>query len=111
MTVLWDQAVDVLRESILAYAYVFNGNLGAGILTVTFLARLALMLATLRLARLTSAHQRVVQRFQPELDALKRRYANDPWRVHGRRRRSSRVRESRLCRSSGVLGLWLRLPY
>jgi hypothetical protein len=41
MTVLWDQAVDVLRESILAYAYVFNGNLGAGILTVTFVARLA----------------------------------------------------------------------
>ena len=56
MTVLWDQAVDVLRESILAYAYVFNGNLGAGILTVTFLARLALMPVTLRLARLTAAH-------------------------------------------------------
>lgn len=40
---LWDQAVEVLRESIFAYAQLCNGNLGAGILAVTFLARLALL--------------------------------------------------------------------
>jgi len=82
MTVLWDQAVDVLRESILAYAYVFNGNLGAGILTVTFLARLALMPVTLRLAWITAAHQRVMLKIQPELDAIKTRYANDARRMN-----------------------------
>jgi hypothetical protein len=36
---IWDQAVDVLRESMMAYAFLFNGNFGAGILAVTFSAR------------------------------------------------------------------------
>lgn len=82
MTAFWDQAVDVLREAILAYAYLFNGNLGAGILAVTFLARLALMPVTLRLARITAAHQRAMQKIQPELDAIKTRYANDARRMN-----------------------------
>jgi YidC/Oxa1 family membrane protein insertase len=79
---LWDQAVDVLRESMLAYAFLFNGNLGAGILAVTFLARLAMMPITLRLARLTAAHQAVLRRIQPELNDLKRRHRNDPRRMN-----------------------------
>ena len=82
MTALWDQAVDVLREAILAYAYLFNGNVGAGILAVTFLARLALMPITLRLARITAAHQRIMQMIQPELDAIKTRHANDARRMN-----------------------------
>jgi YidC/Oxa1 family membrane protein insertase len=82
MTAIWDQSVDVLKEAMLAYAYLFNGNLGAGILAVTFLARLALLPVTLRLARLTSAHQKAMQRLQPDLDELKRRYASDPRRLH-----------------------------
>jgi len=81
MTGLWDQAVDVLRESIIAYSYLFNGNLGAGILAVTFLLRLALMPLTIRVARITAAHQRVMQRIQPELDRIKARYANDSRRM------------------------------
>ena len=32
---LWNQIVDVLRESIFAYAQLFNGNVGAGILAVS----------------------------------------------------------------------------
>src|SRR4030095_6577901 len=51
----WDQIVDTLRESMIAYAYVFNGNYGAGILAVTFLARLALLPITLRLAPVVCA--------------------------------------------------------
>jgi YidC/Oxa1 family membrane protein insertase len=82
MTAAWDQVVDVLKEAILAYGYVFNGNLGAGILAVTFLARLALMPVTLRLARMTAAHQRMMQKLQPELDAVKARYANDARRMN-----------------------------
>ena len=79
---LWDQAVDVLRESMMAYAFLFNGNLGAGILAVTLLARLALMPITIRFARLAAAHQAVMRRIQPELDALKKRHSNDPRRLN-----------------------------
>ena len=81
MTGFWDQFVDVLRESMIAYAYLFNGNFGAGILAVTFLARLALSPLTIRLARLTSAHQAIMAKIQPELDDLKRLHANNAQRM------------------------------
>ena len=48
---LWSDIVDVLREAIFAYAQISNGNLACGIMAVTFLARLALLPLTLRLAR------------------------------------------------------------
>ena len=67
--ILWDHVVDILRESILAYAQVCNGNLGYGILVVTFLARLAPL--GLRLAKMAQAHQQAMQKIQPELDALR----------------------------------------
>jgi YidC/Oxa1 family membrane protein insertase len=79
--VFWDQIVDVLRESMLAYAQVCNGNLGYGILIVSFLARLALLPLGLRLAKVAQAHQRAMQRIQPELDALRRRYQRNPRRL------------------------------
>jgi YidC/Oxa1 family membrane protein insertase len=66
----------------MAYAFLFNGNIGAGIMAVTFLARLALMPTSQRLARLALAHQAAMKRIQPELDALKRRYASNPQRLH-----------------------------
>ena len=50
---LWNQIVEILRESIFAYAQVSNGNLAVGILAVAFLARLALFPLTLWLARVT----------------------------------------------------------
>jgi membrane protein insertase Oxa1/YidC/SpoIIIJ len=57
---LWGQAVEILRESIFAYAQACNGNLGAGILAVTFLARLALLPLGIRMARLAGDRQRAM---------------------------------------------------
>jgi membrane protein insertase Oxa1/YidC/SpoIIIJ len=48
---LWDQVVEIVRQSVFAYAQACNGSLGAGILAVTFLARLALLPLGIRLAR------------------------------------------------------------
>jgi YidC/Oxa1 family membrane protein insertase len=77
----WDYASNLLRESIFAYAQVCNGNLGFGILIVTFLARLALLPLGIRLARAAQAHQRAVARLQPELDRIKARYKANPRRA------------------------------
>jgi membrane protein insertase Oxa1/YidC/SpoIIIJ len=63
---VWDHGVEILRESIFAYAQVCSGNLGVGILAVTFLARLALLPIGIRAARATLTHQRTMQRVQPE---------------------------------------------
>ena len=84
---VWDQIVEVLRESMLAYAQVCNGNLGYGILIVTFLVRLALLPLTLRLAKAAQAQQRAMQRIQPMLDALRRSHTHNPRRLAEETRR------------------------
>ena len=78
---MWTHAVDILREAMVAYAHATNGNLAAGILTVTFLARLALFPLMLRLSRSAAAHQDRVRKIQPELDAIKLRFKNDPQKL------------------------------
>jgi hypothetical protein len=96
--VLWEQSIEILRESIFAYAQVCNGNLGAGILVVTFLARLALLPLGVRMARVTSDHQRAMARVKPKLrcasSATYQLVLSTPrssgWRTKGWRPRNSR---------------------
>jgi YidC/Oxa1 family membrane protein insertase len=84
---LWDQVVEILRESIFAYAQACNGNLGAGILVVTFLARLALLPLGIRLARAAAHQQLVMARLQPTLDKLRTLHRNDSRRLAEETRR------------------------
>ena len=77
----WDQAVDILRESIFAYAQLCHGNLGWGILIVTFLTKLALMPSAIRSAKAAQAHQQAMLRIQPRLDALRSTYKGDARRI------------------------------
>jgi YidC/Oxa1 family membrane protein insertase len=77
----WDHAIEVLRESIFAYAQACNGSLGAGILAVTFLARLALLPLGIRIARAAANQQRTMARLQPALDALRRTHKNNSKRL------------------------------
>jgi membrane protein insertase Oxa1/YidC/SpoIIIJ len=62
---LWNEIVEILRESIFAYAQVCNGSLGTGILAVTFLARLALMPLGIRIARAAAHQQEVIAKLRP----------------------------------------------
>ena len=78
---LWNQVVEILRESIFAYTQACNGNLGAGILAVTFLARLALLPLGIRLARAAADQQRAMARLQPGLDALRTAHKGNPKRL------------------------------
>jgi len=74
---LWTDAVDILRESMVAYAHATNGNLATGILIVTVLARIAMFPLMIRVARASARHQDRVRAIQPELDAVKARFKND----------------------------------
>jgi YidC/Oxa1 family membrane protein insertase len=78
---MWNEAVGILREAMFAYAHATSGNLAAGILTVTFLARLALFPLMLRLSRAAAAHQDRLRTIQPELDAIKLRFKANPQRM------------------------------
>ena len=84
---VWDQIVDVLRESIFAYAQMFNGNVGAGILAVSFLARLALLPLGVHLARKALVQQKLMAKLQPALARLKAQYQSDPRRLAEETRR------------------------
>src|SRR5215813_1835837 len=75
---LWTQGVEILRQSIFAYAQVCHGNLAGGILIVTALARLALMPVGIKLARAALVQQRAMQRIQPELDRIRLTHERDP---------------------------------
>ena len=108
--IFWDQVVDVLRESILAYAQVCNGNLGYGILVVTFLARLALLPLGLRLAKVAQAHQRAMQKIQPELDALRRRYQRNPKRLAEETRRLMAREGVSPISAGGCIGALVQIP-
>lgn len=78
---IWDHVVEIVRESIFAYAQACNGNLGAGILVVTFLARLALLPMGIRLARTMARHQQTLARLQPTIERLRALHKNDPSRL------------------------------
>jgi YidC/Oxa1 family membrane protein insertase len=78
---LWGQAVEILRESIFAYAQACHGNLGAGILAVTFLVRLALLPLGIRMARAAADQQRAMARLQPAMDALRKTHKLDSKRL------------------------------
>jgi YidC/Oxa1 family membrane protein insertase len=107
---LWNESIDVLRESMLAYAQICNGNLGYGILVVTFLARLALLPLGLRLARMAQAHQRAMQGIQPELDALRRKYLSDPRRLAEETRRVMAREGISPISAGGCIGALIQIP-
>ena len=107
---LWNDAIEVLRESMLAYAQVCNGNLGYGILIVTVLARLALLPLGLRLAKIAQAHQRAMQKIQPELDALKRRFERNPRRLAEETRRVMAREGMSPLSTAGCIGALIQIP-
>lgn len=78
---LWDQFVDLLRASIFAYSQACGGNLGTGIVTVTLLVRVAMLPLTLRLARMSAAHQETMRKLKPDLEKVRSRFRDRPDRM------------------------------
>jgi YidC/Oxa1 family membrane protein insertase len=74
--------VDPIRAVIFTAAHFLGGSLGAGVLAVSLLLRVALMPLTLRLARRAAARQRALAAIQPELKALTARHAKDAEQLH-----------------------------
>ena len=107
---IWEQVVDILRGSIFVYAQACGGNLGGGIVAVTLLARLALFPLTLRVARLSATHQGRMRRLQPELDALRRRFKDNPRRLAEETRRVFDREGVSLVPRAGCLGMLVQMP-
>lgn len=106
----WNDVIELLREAIFAYAQATHGNLGAGIIGVTFLVRLALLPLGIHVARRTAAHQKRVKRIQPELDAIKSRFKADPARVAEETRKVFAREQIPVLPLSGLLGGIVQVP-
>jgi YidC/Oxa1 family membrane protein insertase len=107
---MWYQTVDLLRESMLAYAQITQGSIALGIMAVTFLARLALLPLTVRLARAAAVHQDAVRRLQPALDRAKVRFENDPRALAEETRRIFAEAGVSMVPAVGCLGGLLQAP-
>ena len=108
--VVWDQSVEILRASIFAYAQACHGNLGAGILAVTFLARLALLPIGIRIAIAAAGQQRAMARVQPELEALRRKYKQNPRALADATRRLMAREGVSVFSFVGLLGVVAQIP-
>jgi len=107
---LWEQLVGILREAIFAYTLTGHGNIGAGIAIVTLLARLALLPLAIRLARSAAEHQAIVRRIQPELDAIRKRFKDDPRRVADEMHTVFRREGISMLPGANILGTLAPLP-
>ncbi len=78
---LWDQFVDLFRVTIAAYAQACGGNLGSGIVAFSVTLRFLMFPITLRIARASMAHQQAMQKLQPELEKIHKRFRKRPERI------------------------------
>jgi YidC/Oxa1 family membrane protein insertase len=107
---MWSSFVELLRAAIFGAAHVCGGSLGSGILLVSAAIRLALLPLTLRLARRAREQQARLAALKPELEALQRRYANDPRRLMTEQLALQRKHGITLVTPSGFVGLAIQLP-
>ena len=75
---MWAGFVELIRMVIFAAAHVCGGSLGAAIVAVSIVVRVAMLPLTLRLARQAREQQARLATLKPKVEALQRRYAGDP---------------------------------
>ena len=107
---MWGNFVDLLRAAIFSAAHLCGGSLGAGILLVSAAVRLALLPLTLRLARRAREQQRRLAALQPEIDAIKKRYAGDLVGLRREMRALYARHDIKLVTPSGFVGLVIQTP-
>ena len=107
---MWAAFVEILRATIFGAAHVAGGSLGAGILLVSALVRLALLPLTLRMARISREQQLKLAALKPELDALQKRYANDPQRLFVETRALQARHGIKLVTPSSLVSMAVQFP-
>lgn len=78
---MWASLVELVRATIFTGAHLLGGSLGASIMLVSALVRLALLPLALRSARLARTQQAKLETLKPQLERLQKRFANDPGKL------------------------------
>jgi YidC/Oxa1 family membrane protein insertase len=107
---MWEGFVELLRLAIFSTAQVCGGSLGTAVMLISAGVRLALLPLTLRSARHAREQQEHLVRLAPQLEALQRRWANDPVGLLRATRALHAANGIRALTPSGVLNLAVQLP-
>lgn len=107
---VWNEAVNLLSAAIFAYSQACAGQLGVGILAVTFLVRAIMFPLTLRLARAAAAQRALMQKIKPELDQIRKRYGKQPVRLTKETQRIYERENASPLPLKGCLGNLVQMP-
>ena len=107
---MWDSFVELLRASIFSAAHLCGGSLGGGVLLVSAGLRLALLPLTLRMARRARQQQASIAALRPQVEALQRRFANDPRALMRETQALYAANGIKLLTPSGLAGLAVQFP-
>lgn len=77
---LWSGFLEIFQVSLFWLTQFYGGQLGAAIVSLSLLARLALLPLSVRVALRARAHARQLRALQPRLRKVRERWADDPTR-------------------------------
>src|SRR5439155_15166044 len=107
---MWSSLVELVRATIFTGSHLLGGSLGASILVVSTLVRLALLPLTLRSARYARAQQARLARLKPQLERLQKRYQSDPRRLWAETQALYRKHEVRPIDGTSLASFAIQLP-
>src|SRR5262249_44155320 len=101
---------ELIRVAVFATAHVCGGSLGAGIVAVSAIVRLALLPITLRAARQAREQQARLAALAPALETLKQRHAKDPARLMRETRALYAANDIQLLHPANIRALLVQAP-
>jgi YidC/Oxa1 family membrane protein insertase len=107
---MWDSLIELVRASIFAGAHVLGGSLGASIVLVSTVVRLAMLPLIIRGARHARAQQEILARLAPQLESIRKRYRSDPRRLMEETQKLYRDNGIRLFGGAALASLIIQLP-
>jgi YidC/Oxa1 family membrane protein insertase len=101
----------LFRVALFGLAHVWGGSMGAAILTLSLLVRLALLPLTLRMAKRARRLAAAQKSLAPSVERLRKRWKADPVRLNTELAKLYRRAGVRPVRDSGLFGGLAQLPF
>jgi YidC/Oxa1 family membrane protein insertase len=108
---IWTWLIEGFRGALFGLTHVYGGSVGAAILTLSIVVRVALLPVTVRAARQRLRMAAAQRKIQPQLEKLQRRWKEDPARLNAEVLGLYKRHGIRPLRDSGFGGMLLQLPF
>jgi YidC/Oxa1 family membrane protein insertase len=107
---MWTDFVDLVRATIFSGTHLLGGSLGASIIVISALVRLAMLPLVLRSARHARQQQAKLATLQPQLERLRERFKADPARLWAETRAVYRKHDIQLATPGSLASVAIQLP-